>query len=53
LGGQYSAADIAAWKAAFPATAVGAIGAVPEPAGTVIASMIVLIGAALTRRRAA
>jgi hypothetical protein len=53
LGGQYSAADIAAWKAAFPATAVGAIGAVPEPTGTVIASMFLLIGAALTRRRTA
>jgi hypothetical protein len=53
LGVQYSAADLAAWKAAFPEQAVGAVGAVPEPAAAVIAATLALCGTALSRKRRA
>jgi hypothetical protein len=53
LGNQYSAADITAWKAAFGATAVGAVGAVPEPTAAVIAATLALCGTALSRKQRA
>jgi hypothetical protein len=51
LGGPLTAADLALWKANYGASAIGAIGAVPEPASGIVAAMTAA-ALALARRRA-
>ncbi len=54
LGTTTTGADITAWKANFGmGAAVGAVGAVPEPATAVGAALCALLGLGLGRRRSA